>query len=227
MASFGHPLTALVGACCALTMQIGQSSVESVPPGFTWQTNHQVLNLRSLAAGRPESGRGSSNRSGLALSGQTCGKGSPSSSNGWIHAVSDETPRNPPTPCGAAGSPPPRAPSWRRSTPPSGSTGAWRSRISQGLIAHSAMLADRESSPQADRDAIHARVATGARGDRIRPLHLLDRAGRHPHERREPPDRRSSASPADGYIRRGAATIRWRSTSACGSATRTTARMRN
>ena len=62
----------------------------------------------------------------------------------------------------------------------------WRK---QGIIA------------EADRDAIHRGPAAGARRDRVRLVHLLDGARRHPHERREPAKRdrrRSGGAPPHG-----------------------------
>ena len=144
-------------------------------------------------------------------------------------AVSDRQRRNrPPTPCGAAGSPPRRAPSWRRSTPRSASTGASRGRISHGSIAHSAMLAAQGiiSAGRPGRDPCRACGRSLAR-DRGRHLRLLDGPRRHPHERREPPqgDRRRAGRPP--AYRRAAATTRSPSTCASGCATPTTAPTRS
>ena len=66
----------------------------------------------------------------------------------------------------------------------------------QGSIAHATMLARQGILTEADRDAIVAGLeAVRARID-AGDLRLVDPAGRRPHERRDGPDRRPSATPA-------------------------------
>ena len=92
--------------------------------------------------------------------------------------------------------------SWRRSTPPSASTRLWRQDI-RASKAHAAMLAEQgiisKDDAREDQRGLDQVLAEIESGD----VHVLARARRHAHERREPAqgaDRRAGRAAAHGAL---------------------------